>query len=503
MKTKRAYFAWVGMAVASLSCGPSERETEINEYIWSLSRIPSDEPAVNPLDSSDPSRDGDFTCTITNLRETRQFDRIVAYAANSESLWPGAIVRGDSIYSGLFTPIAVERAPLSFSVSLESLEGGHSRELAEPSLSSYRDALSDVLSAGVDGATPANIYAELEEVHSQEQLSIALGASAKWLGSASSIAASFDFENESIRSRYLVKYTQAYYTVDVDPPSMPADFFAPSVTVDSLRAKVWVDNPPLYVPSITYGRMIVFTFESQYSAQELGAALEFAYRGGVDVSGDVSVTHRDVLSRSNISAYVLGGSGGEASKSIDSYDNLMEFIRSGGNYSKDSPGLPIAYKLAYVADSEPARMSLTEEYQVRECVRVRQKIKVTLNGIMVDKTGGDGAELELYGVIAAGAENEGILFARDDAHAVTINQGETWPSQGPLSEVVLDVVPKDGQKLYIFADLWDNDPWYMNDKSIGYNVVEVPFEAGWNKSVTMHLSGAGARVDIDVTLTPI
>ncbi|NNC74813.1 MAG: hypothetical protein HKN93_04800, partial [Acidimicrobiia bacterium] len=423
-KSKRRIAGFLSVALATLSgCGGDHRAGAIDDFVYGIDPFATSEPAVDAGERSAAEPDGDFSCTTTNYSETRQYDRIVAYAANSDSLWPGAILHGNSVYDGLFAQASFDREPLSISISLESLDGLGSRLLATPKLSTFRDAMGDILDSEVDGATAANIYAEIEQVHSERQLELALGASVKWLGGAASIAGSFNFSNEKRKSRYLVKYIQAYYTVDVDPPGRPSDWFAPSVTVADLADQFGPGDPPVYVASITYGRMIAFTFESDYSADELGAALEFAYKGGVEVSGEVSASSREVLDKSRITAHVLGGSGGEAAKSIDSFDGLMDFIRTGGNYSKDSPGAPIAYKLNYLANNEPARLSFTDDYEVRECVRVSQRIKVSLDSIKVVRTGGDGPELEVFGKIIAAGEDGVTLFDRGEEHAVVISQG--------------------------------------------------------------------------------
>src|SRR6185503_432204 len=156
-----------------------------------------------------------------NLQETRQYDRIVAYAANSDSLYPGAIVSTDSVLTGLFTQIVLPRAPETISVSLQNLGGTKQATVTDPSLASYRDAVSQILDADVTGSTPANIYSEIEQVHSQQQLDMALGVQASWGLGIASLKSSFDFSNTQIRSRYVVKYTQTYYTVDLDAPSKP------------------------------------------------------------------------------------------------------------------------------------------------------------------------------------------------------------------------------------------------------------------------------------------
>src|SRR6185369_51613 len=211
----------------------------------------------------------------------------------------------------------------------------------DPSLSSYRDALASILDAEVTGSTPANLYSEIEEVHSENQLNMALGVRASWGLGLASLRSSFDFNKQDVRSRYVVRYTQAYYTVDLDAPSKPSALLAPGLEVGDIEGKINSDHPPVYVSSVTYGRMVVFTFESKYSSEEMSAALDFAYSGGVDISGDVSVTYKDILSKSKITAFILGGSGGVAAQTIDSYDALIDFIKQGGNYSADSPGAPI------------------------------------------------------------------------------------------------------------------------------------------------------------------
>ncbi|HVV84092.1 MAG TPA: thiol-activated cytolysin family protein [Kofleriaceae bacterium] len=475
----------------------------IDAYLRSLPYLPAAPAGVEEHATSPPAREGDYQCVTQNLTETRQFDRIVAYAANSDSLWPGAIVAGDSVYDGLFSQVGFERAPLTMSVSLENLAGHKGARLEHPSLSTYRDALANILDADVVGATPANIYSEIEQVHSEEQLALALGAKVSWLGDAGHVAASFDFNQQQTRSRYLVKFTQAYYTVDLDAPARPADFFAPGVTADDVETRVGPANPPLYVSSITYGRMVLFTFESDYSAEEMQAALDFAYSGGVDVSGDVSVTYKDIISKSKITAFILGGDGGAAAQTIDSYDALIAFIKAGGNYSRESPGAPIAYKLSYLADNSPGRISLTTDYDVKECERVSQKVKVTLKSIRVESDGGDsGGDLEIYGRITAQGTTGATLLDKSSSNYVVIGQGQSWPQGQFVSEAVIDVVPQNGSVIKLGADLWDYDPVSANDH-LGAELVVAPFETGWRRDVTAILTGDDARVLVTFGLEPI
>lgn len=489
---------------ADVGGAPSPTDTDIDTYIAGLPLLPVDPASIQMGTASAAERDGDYSCTTQNLKETAQYDKIVAYAANSDSLWPGAIVDAASLDSGLFTQIVMPRAPATFSVSLENIAGKKSATLKAPDLSSYRDALTGILQNDITGSTAADISSDIEQVHSEEQLNLALGVEAKWALGVASIKSSFDFTKKETMSRYIVKYTQAYYTVDLDAPQAPSALFAPSTTVDDVAAKINQEHPPLYVASVTYGRMVLFTFESNYSDEEMNAALSFAYNGGVDVSGNVSVGYKNMISSSKITAFILGGDGGAASMSIDSYDALISFIHDGGNYTRESPGAPIAYKLNYLKDNSPARMSETTDYDVKDCVRVSQKVQITLNSIAVDNAGGDaGDDLEIYGQIWAEGTASVTMFNKNSDNYVQVHEGQMFGGGQPIATAIVDVVPSAGNVIKLHAHLTDADGFLNGDDDLGNEVVIDPFEAGWRKDSTVTLTGDGAQVRVNFSLTPI
>lgn len=501
-------FTWLYLAtLLTGACSTEMVQPEaggIDEYILSLPYLPVAAPQVDEGTRTAEVREGDYSCTKQNLQETRQLDRIVAYAANSDSMYPGSIVSADSVLTGLFTQIVLPRNPATISVSLENLAGGKTAVVKEPSLSAYRDALASILDAEITGSTPANLYSEIEEVHSEEQLNMALGVQASWGLGLASVKTSFDWSKQETRSRYVVRYTQGYYTVDLDAPGSPSELFHPTVRLEDVQAKMDETRPPVYVSSVTYGRMVVFTFESEYSAQEMGAALEFAYSGGVDVAGDVSVTYKDIISKSKITAFILGGNAGTAVETIDSYEALVNFIKTGGNYSRESPGAPIAYKLAYLKDNSPARMSFTTDYEVKECVRVSQRVRVTLNAIAVDDAGGDaGDDLEIYGRIWVEGTNSATLFSRNSNNFVRIREGQQFGAGQPIAEAVINVSPKVGETIRLRGDLDEVDDFLNGDDDLGNEAVANPFETGWRKESTVTLTGSGARVRLVFSLSPI
>src|SRR5437868_498483 len=102
--------AFVSLLIACSSAGDGPA-SQIDAYIASLPYLPVDVVSVTEGSPSAAAPEGDYSCTTQNLTETRQYDRIVAYAANSDAMYPGAIISADSVMTGLFTQVVLPRAP--------------------------------------------------------------------------------------------------------------------------------------------------------------------------------------------------------------------------------------------------------------------------------------------------------------------------------------------------------------------------------------------------------
>ena len=78
-----------------------------------------------------------------------------------------------------------------------------------------------------------------------------------------------DTSTSNTKTKYLARYVQKYYTVRIDYPiEGPAGFY--TVFPDSFAN----NKAPVFVRNVTYGRMILFTFESSSSETEVKAMLE-------------------------------------------------------------------------------------------------------------------------------------------------------------------------------------------------------------------------------------
>lgn len=484
---------------------PAGKSSEIDAYIVGLGTPHTPAQTREEGEPGEPEPSGDYVCSSRDLSETQQFTEVVAFASNSHSLFPGALIGGESIATGAFAPKVFEREPITISASLEGvLDGAVSAEI-EPSLSAFREAMAEILDANVVGNTPANLTFDMHEVYSEEQLSLALGIDVSWM--AKGIAASFAFDEEETRSRYVVNFAQSYYTVDLDPPGRPSDLFAPEVTLRDVQ-DVLADEPPAYVSSVTYGRLVYFAVTSSFSSQELRAALEFGFNGGVaDIEGHASLTHSEVLSETQITAFILGGNGEVAVQALSGPEELRNFIEQGGSYSKESPGAPIAYKLSYLSDNSPAKFALTTQTEVEECDRVSQNVRVALDHIVATQVGDSGGDLELYGDVYA-IDDNGVTYPLFEAtggnNVVSIPEGQSWPAQGEVASDIVPVVPQPGHRFTIYVDLWDSDGATLPADSFGQRAIELDFENGWrNDQHVVSFAQDDDHLELHLTYRPV
>src|SRR5687768_14323971 len=70
--------------------GDPVEESEIDQLVRSVPPLPADPPSRTESEPSPTSRRGDYQCVTRTVTETQQHEDLVAFAANSEAMWPGA-----------------------------------------------------------------------------------------------------------------------------------------------------------------------------------------------------------------------------------------------------------------------------------------------------------------------------------------------------------------------------------------------------------------------------
>lgn len=317
--------------------------------------------------------------TTTRQSLDRALSDVAILRPTSGVVFPGALVLADTnLANGTPTPIAVARGPVTISVDLPGLRDAK-RTVDAPTNSSVQDALNQLIEAFL--STPdaqryslaARSNTQVTRVYSSEQASLALGFSAKWAqGSAS---ANLTGSTSSERLAVTAFYRQVFYTVSMDTPDSPGAVFGPDVTPEQLAALVSNDAPPAYVRSVDYGRLVMIRMEvsKQAASVDLEAALNAVTASGTEVGGDVKARYQAAFESATFSVVAIGGGVEQAAKftgSAADLDRLAAFIQGGAVLSRDNPGAPISYNVAFLRDNALATMRFSADWTTSETTEV-------------------------------------------------------------------------------------------------------------------------------------
>ena len=446
--------------------GPSLGDTTtFNEEMANLGPFAQPEEIPEPVvqGTSEPVQDDAnpaLECFTTTYKVAPGFDEMLAMDPTTDVIYPGAMLLGESIPTGEYIPIIADRTPITLSISLQNLNGSPVVEIEEPKLSTVREGIKSILDQEVTSATPAKLNFEISEVYSEEHLRVALGANYRSAGN--SISAAFNFSQSNYSNKFIVKYLQTYYTIDMDPPAHPSDLFKSLPEVSSFGSA-----SPAYVASMTYGRMVLYTVETNRSLTEINAAFSAAFAAG---DGSINTEYQQTINSSNIKAVVIGGSAASAAQIVNGPGEVYNFIADGGNYSKESPGAPLSYKLRYLKEGTPvATVVLSSEYSVRSCELAYPKFRIKINSLKCNDCPEIG-DPEIYGRITGRAYVNGAAtgpkaeWSRSRNDAWEIHSGQEY-GLGITQDVEL-YRPEYGSD-YIKVDGWLKEKDLGDDDDLG------------------------------------
>jgi hypothetical protein len=254
-------------------------------------------------------------------------------------------------------------------LSINLLARDNARTVEGPTLSTVQSAIGDLVEIASKAGHRAGSDISYDQVtsYSLEQTALELGLSARYLGSnvRSSLSISRNAEQHNITAFFV----QKMFTVSVELPQTPIEFFDSGFTTAVLDdqmnlGRIGPDNPPIFVSNVVFGRMLLFTFSLEASAEDIQGALNFAYQGpSVGVSADAAKRYRRILGSAKIHVVTVGGSADDALALIRSA-KLRDFFKA------DAPlttARPISYTLRSLSDNAIAAVSETTRYEVVEC----------------------------------------------------------------------------------------------------------------------------------------
>lgn len=379
------------MLVAALFAGcPNEEPPPIDDLEamnQTLAALPTwPEPAAEahtetPLDPEQRSLDVggesvEFLCERVQHDVSRHHDEVLNLGGAQTALKPGLLLQGAAFQQGVLRTIPLDRAPVTLSIDLPV--GDAAITVDAPNTATLQAAVStlQVRAGAIEGDLPAMVSYQRNEVESIDEMALKIGAHSAYDGLLvdASFDASMALSQTRRQSTVVARLIQPMYTIAFadDAIATPGEFWADSVTADDLDEQIALgnlndDNLPVFVSSVTYGRMVVFTATSAQaaSALQVQAALDLSvasYQGGFEIDADAQT----FLSSLEIQVLALGGNSSAVSQAIVSGDYSLLFSNPDA-----STAVPLRYVVRNLAGNRPvARLGDATRFVVEECTAI-------------------------------------------------------------------------------------------------------------------------------------
>lgn len=445
-------------------------QDELNDLLHSLPPISTILPTEKSAQVDSTVRDttDEYIFKIDYYSAAAGYDEQIVLNPQTDVIYPGALIKGESILDGSYVPIQANRKPVTISTSLT---GGSKVSVVvdDPKLSTVREAVNSLMSQTYD-VPPANMGFTIEQAYSETQLKMSLRAS---YSGVVDVSGGFDYSNKKIQTRLIAKFIQSYYTLDMDLPSKPSDLFDGEV-----NETLFGTYMPMYVSSVTYGRMALFTIESELEETQVKTFLQGSY---ASVDAESSTDFDELIASSTMKVYIFGGSGAEAGLSVDGFEAFKQYIKSGGNFSKDSPGAPISYKLRYIRDNTIGKMVFAASYPIRTAIprtdNLRYDVDVYFYALCVnvDDWGGD---CEMRGNVYSYLKKNGAESAHEHFGAIDMPENGTTNYPENLTTKVTYTNLSQTDTIVIHINLWEDMDFDFPELYANYSPAKLVLATG-------------------------
>lgn len=271
----------------------------------------------------------------------------------------------------------------------------------------------------------------------------------------------------------MVVFEHRAFTLSVVPPATPAGYFSDDLTLDDLRQQekmgtLGADNPALYVSSVSYGRMLMFTITTQASSSDVQAALKGTYTNGITkVDGSLAAKYQKIMNESRVHVISLGGATASAEKLIKT-GKINEYFEQNASLQSF---VPISYVIRNVKDNSLAKVSETTSYSTEECAPIEPKawkVRITLEKMIAHDTGAS-KKGEIYGKILLGGN---AVMNRVQKNYIVMRNGEEYLFPLDKNSIEVELPVKKVSPIYLLGYIKDNDQgfiWNEDDSLAEFN----------------------------------
>jgi len=403
-----------------------------------------------------------FDCQVVKHDITEQHEEILNFDGGAEYVKPGLLLVGAEFIKGNLAPIPLKRAPITLSINVPGVAKA-SVTIKNPNSSTIQDGIAKLQAEAekaADGSYAAQLSYDQHTVQSVEEMKVKLGVSGGFDGLFASASFSAKFENESSIEKYTVvsSLRQQMYTITFaqDALTRPRDFFDPSVSVEDLveaegDGYLGRSNIPVFISSVTYGRMVVFSATSTQAASKslLQSTLE-ASGTNWSASADLSIEQKDFLSSLDVEVLSIGGNQEDATDAIRT-GNWTELFAGADILNS----VPLRYTVRALSGTRPvAAIGDTTQYSVSDCSAIEG---------WYDTQGPDDMR---FIDVSTNADNDPVMVVGEVNGAYSpyqVDGPDVKQVPGFTKLGTLDVAVDDIGNSF----LWDKETWTMNKLPLG------------------------------------
>ena len=218
--------------------------------------------------------------------------------------------------------------------------------IERPSLSSMRASVFKAMkAANFSGQQMLSFDYNIKQFSYYSELKLAFGSNIN-IGKIFSIDISGSNNKIKKNTGIFAKFTQKNFTMDMDIPE-DGNIFLTNSDLSTV-----LNQNPVYISSITYGRLGIISLVSNYTYDEVSFALKAALNAKV-VNGtlNIDVNSKKILDESDLSVYIVGGKGTDAVQVVTGFEGFSNFIINGGQFTAEAPGVPIYFSASHASDN--------------------------------------------------------------------------------------------------------------------------------------------------------
>lgn len=268
-------------------------------------------------------------------------DNITVSSETEDYAYPGAIFNSKNIISSYqFDPLGREHydaLPIRASLSIPGTNVSGTIEY--PSLDETREFVGGILKKNGNVQQINSFSYTSSEFTDYNELKYTFGANVD-IGKIVKASVNGGKTKISKRTGVIARFVQENFTLDM---SLPKKTELISIAdANALQA----EYAPTYVSSVTYGRIGIFTAETDANYEDFNVAFKAGVNiGVVGVDTHVTAAQKELLDKAKITIYMKFGPGTAYVQTVEGYAAFKNAILAGANVTSQSYGGPISMRM--------------------------------------------------------------------------------------------------------------------------------------------------------------